>query len=80
VCTPTRFDVTVRLDPLRVSRDADQVAREVLQRLTSLVGAEVEAILEISAHILEGAPVHVVRTVTENCRTLRFQAFEFEES
>jgi hypothetical protein len=26
-----------------------------------------------------GAPDHVVRTVTENCRTLKFKTYGFEE-
>jgi hypothetical protein len=45
-----------------------------------LVGAEVTVTLEISAWAPDGVPEHVVRTVTENCRTLKFedQGFEVE--
>ena len=47
----------------------------VLQHLQSLVGADVQVTLEIHAYLPEGAPENVVRTVTENARTLRFEGF-----
>ena len=45
-----------------------------------LVGARVTVTLEIEAEVPSGAPDHVVRTVTENSRTLKFtnQGFEKE--
>lgn len=73
-----RFHSTVKLDPMRLNRDAGQIANEVLQHLNSLVEAEVEVILEIQARIPDGVPENVIRTVTENCRTLRFSNFAFE--
>ena len=51
----------------------------MLQHLTSIVGAEVEVALEIHAHIPDGASPELVRTITENCRTLRFTDHGFEE-
>src|SRR5208283_2154047 len=61
-------------------RDASRVADEVIAHLTGLVGASVSVTLEIEAHIPSGASDHIVRTVTENCRTLKFtnQGFEKE--
>ena len=56
-----------------------QIAEEVVSHLTGLVGAKVEVTLEIEAEIPDGAPEHVVRTVTENARTLRFRSHGFEE-
>ena len=47
--------------------------------LAGLPGAQVTITLEIEARIPEGAPDHVVRTVTENSRVLRFESFGFEE-
>jgi hypothetical protein len=44
-----------------------------------LVGAGVQVTLEIEAEIPTGAPEHVVRTVTENSRTLKFANHGFEE-
>ncbi len=35
--------------------------------------------LEIEAELPEGAPDNVVRTVTENARTLKFKTHGFEE-
>ena len=77
---PKRFHGTVTLDATRVGRDASRVADEVIAHLTGLVGAAVTVTLEIEAQIPSGAPEHVVRTVTENSRTLKFtnQGFEKE--
>ena len=52
---------------------------EVVQHLTSLASANVEVTIEIEARVSDGVPDDVVRTVTENCRTLRFTTQEFEE-
>lgn len=60
------------------SRDADKVAQEIVQHLTSLVGTEVEVTLEVHAKIPDGASPDLVRTITENCRTLRFENYGFE--
>jgi predicted AAA+ superfamily ATPase len=77
---PRRFQGSVRLDPTRLVRDAGTIAEEVVARLTGLVGADVEITLEIQARIPDGASENVVRAVTENCRTLRFDSHGFEES
>lgn len=69
----------MKLDALRLRRDAGQVADEVIQHFTSLVGAEVEITIEIQVRTPEGVPDNVVRTVTENCRVLKFTNQEFEE-
>jgi len=74
-----RFYGTRSLDPQRVSRDADQIANEVVQHLVSLVDASVEVKLEISADVPSGVPDDVVRTVTENAKTLKFDQHGFEE-
>jgi hypothetical protein len=77
---PKRFHGTVTLDTARVGRDASRIAEEVIAHLSSLLGARVTVTLEIEAEIPSGAPDHVVRTVTENSRTLKFtsQGFEVE--
>ncbi len=76
---PKRFHGTVELDATRVGRDASQIADEVIAHLAGLVGAQVTVTLEIGAEIPAGAPDHVVRTVTENGRTLRFTSQGFEK-
>jgi len=50
-----------------------------VQHLSLLPDANVEIVLEIQAEIPNGAPENVVRTVTENCRTLKFDNQGFEE-
>jgi predicted AAA+ superfamily ATPase len=76
---PRRFHGSVTLDSTRLGRDAGTVGEEVVQHLSALVGADVEITLEISAKIPDGVPDHVVRTVTENCNTLHFTNYGFEE-
>jgi len=76
---PKRFHGTVDLDPTRVGRDASRIADEVIAHLSGLVGAKVTVTLEVEAEIPSGAPDHVVRTVTENSRTLKFTSQGFEK-
>ena len=76
---PKRFHGTVTLDPTRVGRDASRIAEEVIAHLGSLVGADVKVTLEIEAVLPSGAPDNVVRTVTENSRTLKFTSQGFEK-
>ena len=76
---PKRFHGTVSLDATRVGRDASQIADEVIAHLAGLVGAKVTVTLEVAAEIPDGAPEHVVRTVTENSRTLKFTSQGFEK-
>jgi predicted AAA+ superfamily ATPase len=76
----TRFYGTVSLDPIRLGRDVGQIAQEVAQHLTSQLGATVTVTLEIAAELPEGASDKLVRDVTENCRTLKFKQFDFDES
>lgn len=76
---PKRFHGTVTLDSARVGRDASKVAEEVIAHLVGLVGANVSVTLEIEANIPGGVPDNVVRTVTENSRTLKFTSQGFEK-
>jgi predicted AAA+ superfamily ATPase len=76
---PKRFHGSVRLDALRLGRDAGRIAEEVLQHLATLPDAEVEVTLEIQATMPGGAPEKIVRTVSENARTLKFESQGFEE-
>ena len=67
------------LNTVRAGKVVGQIAENVVSHLTGLVGSNVELTLEIEATIPDGAPEHVVRTVTENARTLRFKSQGFEE-
>lgn len=77
---PRRFHGSITVDPTRLARDSGMIAQEVVQHLAGLVGAHVQVTLEIHAQIPDGAPEHVVRTVTENCRTLKFSSHGFEQA
>jgi len=76
---PKRFHGTAVLDTTRVGRDASRIADEVVAHLAGLVGARVTVTIEVEAEIPAGAPDHVVRTVTENSRTLKFTSQGFEK-
>ena len=75
---PKRFHGNVTLEPTRVGRDAGRIADEVIAHLVGLVGSNVTVTLEIEAEIPHGTPDNVVRTVTENSRTLKFSSHGFE--
>jgi predicted AAA+ superfamily ATPase len=77
---PKRFHGTATLDATRVGRDASKIAEEVIAHLAGIVGAKVNVTIEIEAELPDGVPDNVVRTVTENSRTLKFtsQGFELE--
>jgi hypothetical protein len=74
-----RFHGSVTLDARRLGRDASRIAEEVVQHLSSIVGADVQVTLDIQAALPENAADKLVRDVTENCRTLKFTDFGFEE-
>ena len=76
---PKRFHGSVTLDPTRVGRDAGRIADEVISHLAGLVGSSLKVTLEIEVQVPNGAPDNVVRTVTENSRTLKFTAHGFEK-
>ena len=78
VDVPARFHACVEIDPVRVNRDIGQIADEVISHLTNHPGATVTVTLEIEAHFPTGAPDSLVRTVTENAKTLKFRVQGFE--
>ena len=64
--------------PSAPARNASQIVDEVVAYLSSRPRAKATVTLEIEAQIPEGAPENVVRTVTENSRTLKFTSQGFE--
>jgi hypothetical protein len=57
-----------------------QVTEEVLQHLTTLPAARVKVTVEIEAEMPNGVANDVQRVINENCQTLRFKSYGFEES
>ncbi|MBT3270812.1 ATP-binding protein, partial [Candidatus Poribacteria bacterium] len=77
--SPKRFYAVKQLDAMRLGTSADEIGQEVLQHLSSLVGADARVTIEIQVDVPMGVPDSTVRTVSENCRTLQFTTFEFED-
>jgi uncharacterized membrane protein len=69
----------VDLDLSRPIPNAGQIVENVIQHLQSGDGAMVSVSIEIVAEIPDGADEKTVRTVSENCRVLKFTDFGFEE-
>ncbi|MEN9265965.1 MAG: hypothetical protein Q6K99_06980, partial [Thermostichales cyanobacterium BF4_bins_65] len=74
-----RFYGNIEIDAMRINRDVPLIANEVIQHLTALNGVKVKVTLEIVAEMPTGFPNDVIRTVSENCQTLKFDAHAFEE-
>lgn len=75
----TRFFMSVKLDNTRVNRDVNNYLQEIIQHLMTVDGSEVELTLEVNVNAPNGIPSTTVRTVSENCRTLKVTDFGFEE-
>jgi hypothetical protein len=76
---PKRFYGTIRLNPMRLSSEAGTIGQEVVQHLQALLGADVQITLDIEADVPDGIPDQIVRIVSENARTLKFESFGVEE-
>ena len=73
-----RFYMSTKLDATRANRDMGVYVSEIIQHLTDLHGGHVELTLDVQAQIPDGIPASVVRTVSENCQTLKVHDFGFE--
>jgi hypothetical protein len=80
VSTPKnrRFFMSADLDTTRINRDVQKYVEEIIQHLTSVDGAKVTVSLEVQAESDEGFTQQTVRTISENCRTLRVRDSGFE--
>lgn len=74
-----RFYGRKTLDSFRLTRDAGDIAENIVRHLQALDGAYVEVTLEITAEAPGGISPEAVRTVSENARTLKFETHGFEE-
>ena len=52
----------------------------MIQHISTLAGAKVRVTLEIEADVEDGVPENAQRTVSENCKTLKFKTQGFEKS
>jgi hypothetical protein len=74
-----RFHGSVSLDPIRITRDAANIAEKVIQHLSAIPGAKIDITLEIRAQLPDSTSEKLTRDITENCRTLKFTNYGFEE-
>ncbi|MBQ1389723.1 MAG: DUF499 domain-containing protein [Clostridia bacterium] len=75
----TRFFMSVKLDNTRVIRDLQKYLDEVISHLDNTENCQVELSLEVNANSPDGFSQGVIRTVSENCRTLHVESFGFDE-
>jgi predicted AAA+ superfamily ATPase len=77
---PRRFHGAITLDVTKLSSGFRSVTQEVVDHLTAQVGAEVTVRVDVEAISPDGFGDDVVRWVTENSRTLKFDpASGFED-
>lgn len=74
-----RFYGSVTLDPVRLKRDAEKIADEIIQLLSKQVNPEIEVTMHIRVHLPKGADEKLQRDVMENCKTLKFDSYGFEK-
>ena len=75
----THFYMSAELDTTRIGRDVQKLVEEVISHLTSVDGAQVEISLEVDVKSPDGLSPQTVRTVSENCQTLKVRTFGFDE-
>jgi hypothetical protein len=75
---PNLFVGSVKLEPMRIVKETRRIAAAVIDILSTLPQAEVDVKLEIMAKVPSGVSDAVVRTVSENTKTLGFRAARFE--
>lgn len=74
-----RFYMSANLDTTRINRDVQRLVEEVISHLTTVDNGKVEVRLDVSADAPNGIPQPIVRTVMENCRTLKVETFGVDE-
>lgn len=75
----THFFMSAKLDNTRINRDVQTFMQEIISHLSDEDDCSLEITLEVSASSQNGFSQPVVRTVSENCKTLKISNFGFEE-
>ena len=70
--------MSAKLDNVRINKNVNDYVQEIIQHLMSVQGADVELRLEVEVSAQNGIPDSIVRTVSENCRTLKVTEFGFD--
>ena len=74
-----RFFLSAALDTTRINRDVQNYVEEIIRHLTSEDGTRVTISLEVEAESDNGFSPQIIRTVSENARTLGAKDVGFEE-
>jgi hypothetical protein len=75
---PRHFYLSTKLDTTRYIRDIGKLNEEVLNHLLGQDGSNVEIRLDVQISFKEDVPNDTVRTVIENCRTLKVEDSGFD--
>lgn len=75
---PKRFFRSASVNPQRLARDVSAIAKELVTQLTALPGAEAKIRSDVSIRVPGGVPDPVVRTVSENAKTLKVSSADFD--
>ena len=75
----TRFYMTAELDTTRINRDVQRLVEEVITHLLNADGCKVTVNLDVTADAPNGLSTPIVRTVMENCKTLKVKDFGVDE-
>ena len=72
------FFMSADIDPVRVNKVVSTYVDEIVRYLMQVDGATVELKLEVDVTAPSGIPTATVRTVSENCKTLKISDFGFD--
>lgn len=73
------FFMSAEVDPVRVNKVISTYVDEIIRHLMQVDGATVELKLDVDVVAPDGIPSTTVRTVSENCKTLKITDFGFDE-
>ena len=74
---PNSFFLSKQLDNTRANRDVSEIISEIVSNLQNEKGCRIEMTLEIHASVPDSFSEGTIRTIRENCRTLKVQISEF---
>ena len=77
--TNKHFYMSADVDTVRVNKVISTYVDEIIRHLMQVEGANVQLKLEVEVNAPNGIPSTTVRTVSENCRTLKIKDFGFDD-
>jgi predicted AAA+ superfamily ATPase len=75
----THFFMSADVDSVRVNKVISTYVDEIIRYLMQVDGAAVDIRLEVDVTAPNGIPATTVRTVSENCKTLKISDFGFDK-